>query len=171
MSFFPPLGLEYIAAVVEPYAQALDVVDMRQEAGHTRDFLRPETDLICFSVNWNNDTEFLRDEIRSVGSEIPVVLGGRYATEDPELWLSEFPNVTMVVRGDGEEAMEDICRGLPLDAITGLSFRRDGRIIHNENRTPGSVRDNLYPNRYRRRYSYEINLDGIATGQTIDMLS
>ena len=171
MSFFPPLGLEYIAAVVEPYAQALDVVDMRQEAGHTRDFLRPETDLICFSVNWNNDTEFLRDEIRSVGSEIPVVLGGRHATEDPELWLSEFPNVTMVVRGDGEEAMEDICRGLPLDAITGLSFRRDGRIIHNENRTPGSVRDNLYPNRHRRRYSYEINLDGIATGQTIDMLS
>ncbi|MGB2866526.1 MAG: cobalamin-dependent protein, partial [Sedimentisphaerales bacterium] len=134
MSFFPPLGLEYIAAVVEPYAQALDVVDMRQEAGHTRDFLRPETDLVCFSVNWNNNVEFLREEIRSVGSEIPVVLGGRHATEDPELWLSEFPNVTMVVRGDGEEAMEDICRGLPLDAITGLSFRRDGRIIHNENR-------------------------------------
>ena len=171
MSFFPPLGLEYIAAVIEPYAQALDVVDMRQEAGRTRDFLLPETDLICFSVNWNRDTEFLREEIRSVGSDISVVLGGRYATEDPELWLSEFPNVTMVIRGDGEEAMEDICRGLPLEAITGLSFRRDGRIIHNANRTPGPVRDNLYPNRHRRRYSYEINFEGVATGLTIDTLS
>ncbi len=171
MSFFPPLGLEYIAAVVEPYAQSVDVVDIRQETGRTRDFLRPDTDLVCLSVNWNSDAEFLREEIRSVGSGIPVILGGRHATEDPELWLSEFPNVTMVVRGDGEEAMEDICRGLPLEDITGLSFRKNGRIVHNANRTPGSVRDNLYPNRHRRRYNYEINLDGIATGKTIDTLS
>jgi magnesium-protoporphyrin IX monomethyl ester (oxidative) cyclase len=171
MSFFPPLGLEYIAAVVEPYTQALDVVDMRKEAGRTRDFLRPETDLVCFSVNWNNDAEFLREEIRSIGSVIPVILGGRYATEDPELWLSEFPNVTMVVRGDGEEAIEDICRGLPLEAITGLSFRRNGRIIHNAKRTSGSVRDNLYPNRRLRRYSYEINFEGVASGLNIDTLS
>ena len=171
MSFLPPLGLEFIAAVVEPYAQALDVVDMRQEAGRTIDFLRPETDMVCFSVNWNKDVEFLREEIRSIGSEIPVILGGRYATEDPELWLSEFPNVTMVVRGDGEEAMEDICRGLPLEDITGFSFRRDGRIVHNENRKPGSVRDNLYPNRNQRRYNYDINFEDISTGLTIDMLS
>ena len=68
MSFFPPLGLEYIAATVEPYAQALDIVDMRQETGRTKDFLRSETDLVCFSVNWDRDTEFLREEIRSVGS-------------------------------------------------------------------------------------------------------
>ena len=107
MSFLPPLGLEFIAAVVEPHAQALDVVDMRQETGHTRDFMRQDTDLACFSVNWKNDAEFLREEIRSVGSEIPVILGGRHVTEDPEWWLSEFPNVTMIVRGDGEEAMEE----------------------------------------------------------------
>jgi radical SAM superfamily enzyme YgiQ (UPF0313 family) len=171
MSFLPPIGLEFIAAVVEPYAQALDVVDMRQETGRTKDFIRPDTDMVCFSVNWKKDAEFLREEVRSVGSEIPVILGGRHVTENPELWLSELPNVTMVVRGDGEEAMEEICRGLPLEDITGLSFRKNGRIIHNANRITGPVRDNLYPNRHRRRYSYEINLDGIATGQTIDMLS
>ncbi|MFC1636145.1 B12-binding domain-containing radical SAM protein [Planctomycetota bacterium] len=171
MSFFPPLGLEYIAATVEPFTQALDIVDMRQETGHTKDFLRPETDLVCFSVNWDSDIEFLCEEIRSVGSEITVVLGGRHATEDPERWLSEFPNVNMVVRGDGEEAMEEICRGLPLEKITGLSFRQNGRIVHNPNRTTGSVKDNLYPNRHRRRYSYEINFEGVTTGLTIDTLS
>ena len=130
MSFLPPLGLEFIAAAIEPYTQALDVVDMRLEAGRTRDFLRPDTDMVCFSVNWNKDTKFLREEIRSIGSGIPVVLGGRYATEDPEMWLSKFRNVTIVVRGDGEEAMEDFCRGLPLEDIAGLSYRKDGRIVH-----------------------------------------
>jgi anaerobic magnesium-protoporphyrin IX monomethyl ester cyclase len=171
MSFLPPLGLEFIAAAIEPYAEALDVVDMRQETGHTKDFIRPDTDLVCFSVNWKNDAEFLREEIRSVGSEVPVILGGRHVTEDPELWLSEFPNVSIVVRGDGEETMEEICRGIPLDDITGLSFRKNGSIIHNANRTPGYVRDNLYPNRQRRRYKYNINFDDVSIGLKIDMLS
>jgi anaerobic magnesium-protoporphyrin IX monomethyl ester cyclase len=171
MSFLPPLGLEFIAAAIEPYTQALDVVDMRMEAGRTRDFLRPDTDMVCFSVNWNRDTRFLHEEIRSIGSGIPVVLGGRYATEDPEIWLSQFPNVTMVVRGDGEEAMEEFCRGLPLEDIAGLSYRKDGRIVHNANRKPGPVRDNLYPNRRRRRYKYDINFEDINTGLTIDTLS
>lgn len=171
MSFFPPLGLEYIAATVEPYAQTLDIVDMRQETGRTKDFLRPETDLVCFSINWDNDTEFLRKEILSVGFQTSIVLGGRHATEDPERWLLEFPNVSMVVRGDGEEAMEEICSGLPLETIPGLSFRNDSQIVHNPNRTSGSVKDHLYPNRRRRRYSYEINFEGVATGLTIDTLS
>ena len=171
MSFFPPLGLEYIGAVVEPYAQVLDVVDMRQETGRTKDFLRPETDLVCFSVNWDRDTEFLKEQIRSVGSGMTIVLGGRHATEDPERWLSEFPNVKMVVRGDGEEAMEEMCSGRPLETISGLSFRSNGRIIHNPNRMPGAIKDNLYPNRRKRRYSYEINFDGVATGLNIDTLS
>jgi radical SAM superfamily enzyme YgiQ (UPF0313 family) len=171
MSFIPPLGLEFIAAAAEPYTQSLDVVDMRKETGRTKDFMHPDTDMVCFSVNWKNEAEFLREEIRSVGSEIPVILGGRHVTENPELWLSEFPNVTMVVRGDGEEAMEEICRGLPLEDITGLSFRKNGRIIHNANRITGPVRDNLYPNRHRRRYKYDINFEDVATGLNIDMLS
>jgi len=171
MSFLPPLGLEFIAAAIEPYTDELDIVDMRQEPGRTRDFLRPETDMVCFSVNWSSDAKFLHEEIRSVKLGIPVILGGRHATEDPELWLRNFPNVSMVVRGDGEETIEEICRGLPLEDITGLSFRKNGRIIHNANRKPGSVRDNLYPNRKRRKYKYDIHFDDISTGLQIDMLS
>jgi len=171
MSFFPPLGLEYIAAVIEPHARSLDIVDLRQETGRTEDFLRPETDLVCFSVNWERDADFMHEEIRSVVSEMMIVLGGRHATEDPERWLAEFPNVSMVVRGDGEEAMQEICDGQPLERITGLSFRRNEQIIHNPNRTTGPVKDDLYPNRRNRRYSYEINFDGVATGVNIDTLS
>jgi radical SAM superfamily enzyme YgiQ (UPF0313 family) len=77
----------------------------------------------------------------------------------------------MVVRGDGEEAMEEICEDQPLERLTGLSFRRSGRIIHNPNRSPGPVKDDLYPNRHRRRYSYEISFEGVSTGVHIDTLS
>jgi radical SAM superfamily enzyme YgiQ (UPF0313 family) len=169
--FFPPLGLECIAAVIEPHTQALDVVDMRKETGRTKDFLRHETDLVCFSVNWDSDAEFVREEILSIGSKILVIVGGRHATEDPESWLSQCPNVSVVVRGDGEEMMEDICQGLPLEEITGISFLRDGRIFHNSNREPGHVKDDLYPNRCRRRYDYTVSFGDFNTGLMIDTIS
>jgi anaerobic magnesium-protoporphyrin IX monomethyl ester cyclase len=171
MPFFPPLGLEHIAAVIEPFTHALDVVDLRQEKGQTKDFIRPETDLVCFSINWETNAQFIREEILSVGSKALVVVGGRHATEDPEYWLSQCPNIDILVRSDGEEATEDLCRGLPLEEIAGLSFRRNGHVCHNPNRTLGPVSDTVRPNRSRRRYKYEINFQGLPTGMTIDTLS
>lgn len=171
VGFFPPLGLEFIASVIEPYTQALDIVDLRKETGHTKDFLRPETEMVCFSLNWDRDPDFLREEIRSVPGEILVLVGGRHATLDPEQWLIDCPNVDGVVRGDGEEASEEFCRGVPLEEIAGLSFRTDERIIHNPNRELGKIRENIYPNRSLRRYTYEVMLGGTGTGLLIDMVS
>ena len=169
--FFPPLGLEFIAAVVQPYAQELDVVDLRKERGCTKDFLRPETDMVCFSVNWKRHVEFLREEIMSVPPDIFTILGGRHATEDPEGWLARCPNVDAVVRGDGEEVMEDLCQGVPLENISGLSFRNGDGIIHNPVRRLGAIKDQLYPNRSLRRYTYEVEMDNFNTGVEFDMLS
>jgi len=171
VGYFPPLGLEIIAAVIEPYAQSLDIVDMRKEAGCTKDFIRQDTDLVCFSVNWDRDAEFLHEEIASVESGILTIVGGRHATENPDRWLSECPNVDVVIRGDGEEAMEELCRGVPFEKIAGLSFRRDGQIIHNPNRKLGPVRNNLHPNRSLRRYTYEVALERVNTGILVDTVS
>ena len=82
--FCPPLGLEFIAAVLHPHARALDLVDLRKEAGSTKDFLRPETNMVCFSINWDRDPESLHKEIFSVPPGIFTLLGGRYATENPD---------------------------------------------------------------------------------------
>ena len=171
MGFFPPLGLEFIAAVIEPHAQALDIVDLRKEPGRATDFMRPETDLICFSINWGLNADFLREEIRSIPPGIFTLVGGRHATEDPELWLSDCPNVDAVIRGDGEEATEELCRGTPLEKISGLSFRRNGRILHNPNRSLGPVKQNLFPNRHLRRYSYEVASQDIGTGLLFDSVA
>jgi len=169
--FYPPLGLEFIAAVVRRYARSLDLIDLRTEPGRARDFLRPQTDLICLSVNWDRDREFLEGEIRSLPPGIRTVIGGRHATEAPDRWLAEFPNVDALVRGDGEEAMEELCRGVPMEQIAGMSFRRDGRIHHNPNRKLGALRDDLYPDRSLRRQTYAIRLNDISTGIQIDAIS
>ena len=169
--FWPPLGLEFIAATIQPYAESIDIVDLRKESGRSKDFLRPQTDLVCFSVNWDRDREFLQEEIRSVPPGILTIVGGRHATEIPEQWLAEFPNVTAVVRGDGEEAMDEICRGVPMEQIAGLSFRKDGAVQHNPNRTLGEAQDGLYPDRRLRRNKYVVTIKGASTGLKIDSIA
>ena len=169
--FIPPLGLEFIAKVIGPYAQALDIIDLRYESNRTADFLRPETDMICFSVNWKRHVNSLRAEINSVPPDIFTILGGRHATEDPEGWLASCPNVDAVVRGDGEEVMENLCQGVPLENIAGLSFRKGNSIFHNPVRRLGAIKDQLYPNRSLRRYTYEVEIKNINTGVELEMVS
>lgn len=171
LRFFPPLGLEFIAAVVRRHAQAVDLIDLRMEAGQTADHLRGDTDLVGFSVNWERDMEFLEQQIRAVPAGVRTIIGGRHATNDPGWWLERFPNVAAVVRGDGEEATEELCRGVPLEQIAGLSFRRDGRVVHNPNRALGPSDDALYPDRSQRRYTYAATIKDVSTGIRIDMVA
>lgn len=170
-AFFPPLGLEHIGAVIEPHARKLDIIDLRKEDRRTADFLRPQTDMVCFSTNWNLETEFVRQEILSVPPGVFTVLGGRHVTGDPEGWFSACPNIDVIIRGDGEEIMEDFLRGVPLEEIAGLSFRKNGKVYHNPIRSLGVVRDDLYPNRNLRRYTYEVAVENISIGVGIDTLS
>jgi len=169
--FLPPLGLELIASVLEPSCRSLEIVDLRKRPGRTIDFCRPGTDLVCFSVNWKRDVEFIREEIRSVRPGAFILLGGRHVTENPEDWFAACPSVDAIVRGDGEEAVEELCRGDALEGITSLSFRRNGGIVHNPNRTPGHIRDDLLPSRHLRKESYQLGLEGVEAGILIDTVS
>jgi hypothetical protein len=58
--FIPPIGLELIGKVIEPYARKLDIIDLRYESKRSFYFLRPETDMVCFSVNWQRRIKRLR---------------------------------------------------------------------------------------------------------------
>ncbi len=170
--FFPPLGLEFIAEAVRPFSEETDLVDMRREKGRTLDFIRSDTDLLCLSINWDRDQAFIKEEISSIPEGILVVVGGRHATENPAKWMEDFPRVKIVVRGDGEEAIEEICSGKPLDEISGISFRKDdGSIVHNKNRIPGELDNDLFPDRRRRKYLYDLILGGAGTGLEVDMIA
>jgi len=64
---------------------------------------------------------------------ILIVVGGVHATFLPETCL-EYADI--VVRGEGEETFCEIIQGYPLDSIAGISFRRNGEIVHNDDRPP-----------------------------------
>lgn len=169
--YYPPVGLEIVARALRDHCAKIDVVDLRHERGVGVDFLREDTDLVCASVNWDRDIEFVREQINSVPAETFTVIGGRHATEDPEKWLAECPNVDVLVRGDGEEAIVEIARGDALESIAGISYRRGGEMVHNPNRRCGQISDEIYPDRSLRRYSYDLDFEGAGSGITVDAVA
>lgn len=168
---YPPLGIEIIAARLAPYCRSIDVIDLRRESKRTTDFLRPDTDLVCFSVMWDLELESVREEIRSVPRGIRTVVGGQYASREPERWLSDCPNVDILARGGGEDAVRDLAEGLPPERIAGISYRLDGRLVHNPVQRRRALPDDFAPNRTLRRYAYSFDWPGLKTGVTFDTVA
>ena len=170
---FPPLGLEYVAAALRPYAERMDLVNFRHERRpSTQPFLRPETDLVCYSINWSEDLDLIRDDINALPPGVTTILGGRTATENPRYWLEACPNVDAVVCGDGEQAIAEIAGGRPWSEIAGLAYRdRDGQLLFNRPRDNVPLDDNLMPARELRRHAYYLTTKGVSTGIKVDQVA
>jgi radical SAM superfamily enzyme YgiQ (UPF0313 family) len=167
------LGLEYVAAALRPHAERLDLINFRHErAPSTRSFLKAETDLVCYSINWPEDLRFIRDDIDALPAGVMTILGGRTATENPRYWLDACPNVDAVVCGDGEEAIAEMAAGRPWAEIAGLAHRSgDGQLVFNPPRENVPLDDNLMPARNLRRHAYYLTSKGVSTGIKIDQVA
>jgi anaerobic magnesium-protoporphyrin IX monomethyl ester cyclase len=170
---FPPLGLEYIAAALRPYAERIDLINFRHErTPSTQPFLRPETDLVCYSINWDRELELIRDDINALPPGVMTILGGRTATENPRYWLEACPNVNAVVCGDGEQAIAEIASGRPWSEVAGLVYRGDdGQLVHNKPRPNVPMDDDLMPARDLRRRPYYLTSKGVSTGIMLDKVA
>jgi anaerobic magnesium-protoporphyrin IX monomethyl ester cyclase len=170
---FPPLGLEYVTAALRPYAERIDLVNFRHErTPSTQPFLRPDTDLVCYSVNWREGLELIRDDINALPPGVLTILGGRTATENPRYWLETCPNVDAVVCGDGEQAILEIAQGRPWGEIAGLVHRgSNGDFVFNPPRANAPLDNDLMPARDLRRQPYYLTSKGVSTGIKIDQVA
>ncbi len=170
---FPPLGLEYVAAALRPYAGRIELVNFRHERRpSTQPFLRPETDLVCYSINWPEDTRQIQDDINALPPGLMTILGGRTATENPRHWLEVCPHADAVICGDGEQAIAEIAEGRPWSAIAGLAYRgHDGQLVFNPPRDNAPLDDDLMPARDLRRHAYYMTSKGVSLGITIDQVA
>jgi anaerobic magnesium-protoporphyrin IX monomethyl ester cyclase len=170
---FPPLGLEYIAAALRPYAERIELVNFRHERNPgTQTLLRPDTDLVCYSINWPEDLESIRDDINALPPEVMTILGGRTATENPRHWFETCPNVDAVVCGDGEQAIAEIASGNSWSEVAGLVYRdSDGQLVFNPPRANAPLDNDLMPARDLRRRPYYLTSKGVSTGIKIDQIA
>jgi radical SAM superfamily enzyme YgiQ (UPF0313 family) len=159
MGVFPPTGLEYIAASLKGLVGQVTLLDLRyekafQDPGALSAFIRREIDLVCISVRWNARFEQVLDFVAQLPGEITTVVGGYQATLEVEHVFERCPNVSAVVRGEGEEIIRQFVTGARFEDIRGLSYRRDGALVHNENQVLPDLAHIAYPDRSLRRHDY-----------------
>lgn len=76
----------------------------------------------------------LAEAIKSQKPDTIVGLVGAHAAVLPEETLRASEAIDFVGRKEFDYTCRDVALGLPLEKIDGLSFRRDGRIVHNPER-------------------------------------
>ena len=169
-NWLPPLGLEHIATSIEKIGIHTDVVDMRFESDPATLAEHP-AEVVCISVNWEDQLTILPWLIKYFTTDKIIIIGGRAASFNVEEILQNCPQVKIVVRGDGEQTIREIFSEKPLEEITGLSYRKNGRIFHNSTRRFNEIPEDIYPDRSKRKYPYHIRIGDFDTGIPSDLLS
>lgn len=174
MGIFPPTGLEYIAASMKDLVGKVTLLDLRYERAYQdpkvlSSFIRNQVDLLCISIRWESQFKKVCDFISQLPPEVCTVVGGYKATQEVEYLFERCPNINLIVRGEGEEIIRQIVMGVPYKDIRGLSYRENGKIIHNEIHPLPDIARIPFPDRSLRRHDYCLVQDGVRlTSHTFD---
>jgi len=143
------------------------VLDLRhsekdyQDPKKLSEFIRAEFDLLCISIGWETKFEKVCDFVSQLPLEVTTVVGGYKATQEVEFLFERCPNIDMIVRGEGEEVIQQIIKGVPHKDILGLSFRDNGSIVHNKIHPLPDIKNIPFPDRSLRRHDYYIVQQGV----------
>lgn len=165
MGIFPPTGIEYIAANMKDLVGKVTFLDLRHEKKYgdikvLSDFIRREIDLLCISIPWSSGFKQICNLIADLPDEVTTVVGGNKATEEVEFLFERCPNIDLVARGEGEETIREIVSDIPYSQILGLSYRENGTVVHNGNRSLPDLVHAVFPDRSLRRHDYHWTQNG-----------
>lgn len=174
MGIFPPTGLEYIAASIKDVVGKVTLLDLRYETAYQdltmlSKLIRDGIDLLCISIQWDARFKQVCDFIAQLPHEVCTVVGGYKATQEVEYLFNHCPNVDMIVRGEGEEIIKQIVTGIPYKDIRGLSYRENGRVIHNQIHPLPDITRITFPDRSLRKHDYRAIVHGVrVSSHTFD---
>ena len=151
-----PIGLEYVAASIEDVVDEVNIVDMLHERHHSFPYFLKSfnPDLVGISMSATEHQSGLRAALTAKQMGVVTVLGGYHPTVIPDELLSH-KQVDMVVRGEGELTMRELVqRGSP-EGVLGISYKENGKVIHNPDRPLIEDLDSLpFPARHLRQCEY-----------------
>ena len=130
-SYWYPVWLAYPAGMLDG-ARLLDASPHHISAGETIEIAKGYEFLVLFTSTpgFRGDTR-LANEIKKVNAGIKIAFVGPHVTALPEKSLRECPSIDFVCRGEFDLGVVDYAQGKPLSEITGVSYLRDGSVMHN----------------------------------------
>lgn len=157
MKPYPPLGILYISAYLdqENIPHAVYDTTFSTEEKWIQYIREEQPDIISFYVNLMTKVKIIR-LIKKLKNEdllpnVKIILGGPDITYNQENYLATGADFLII--GEGEETFAELVqhldKDLPLDEITGLTFKKGDEIVKNSPRIKIKDLDNLpLPNRH-----------------------
>ena len=140
------IGVTCLATYLNQRTQhKANILDYTFKTRYWKEYLKAELDKFKPDVIGITTTSlFMRyvrmtiEEIRKEYSQsVPIVLGGYHTTLNPDSAIGES-GVDVIVHGEGEFIITDyldaLSKGQPLDGITGLWYKKDGKVYKNPKR-------------------------------------
>jgi radical SAM superfamily enzyme YgiQ (UPF0313 family) len=151
-----PIGLEYIAAYIKDTVDQVNIVDLELDNRKFQDILNfYQPDLVGLTLSATEHNQGLRLAKIAKQNNLSTIIGGYHPTALPDVMLS-YSQIDAVVRGEGEATMKELVETGTFENVSGLSYRKNGKIIHNPDRKPIEDLDSLpFPARYLRQYPYK----------------
>ena len=91
------------------------------------------------SFNARRTLTMLR-RLRAEGLRSRIVIGGHFPTFNDEILLTDWPELSVVVRGEGDFTLPDLLTawesGADLENVPGITFRRDNALVSTPFGTP-----------------------------------
>jgi hopanoid biosynthesis associated radical SAM protein HpnJ len=116
-------------------SRLLDAPPHHVSAAETIEIAKDYEFLVLFTstVGWEGDHR-LAEAIKKVNPELRVAFVGPPVTTDPNRALNECAALDFVCRREFDYSVVEFAQGKPLSEILGISYKRDGKIVHNPDR-------------------------------------
>ena len=130
-SYWYPVWLAYPAGMLEG-ARLLDAPPHYISAEQTIEIAKAYEFLVLFTSTpgFPGDIGLAR-EIKKANPNIKIAFVGPHVSVLPEKSLRDCPSIDFVARKEFDFAVVDYAKGKPLEDITGISFLKDGKVVHN----------------------------------------
>ncbi|MBI1969594.1 B12-binding domain-containing radical SAM protein, partial [Candidatus Woesearchaeota archaeon] len=150
----PPLSLAYVAQILQNASYEVTSINSNEHIELNEDIGTPAFERktlqkllavvektnpdILYISSWTYAMPFTAEfckAFRQKYPDIPIILAGANASNLPQETLELIPELTAVVKGEGQFAMLDVVKAIEarkkFEQIQGISFRNNGNIIHN----------------------------------------
>jgi anaerobic magnesium-protoporphyrin IX monomethyl ester cyclase len=167
----PPLCILALAAPLLDNGFEVVIIDAAINADAPQSILRECSDALCLGISVLTGPMItaalsIARMVKAALPDFPVVFGGWHPTLTPEQTL-ENDLVDVVVRGPGEITLLEIVQryrmGEGLDGVAGLSFKRNGKLIHNPERSVAHLMDLPAPAFHLADFDAYERVSGIRT--------
>jgi anaerobic magnesium-protoporphyrin IX monomethyl ester cyclase len=140
----PPYGIIQLAAYLEREAKDVEIEVLDCNAQHVdwkdmeKHIESSHPDIVASSSLATCNTYVVvrtLETAKRINPDILTVTGGQHFTATAQEGLKEYPEIDIIVRGEGEKTLTELVqnanRKSAFPKINGISFRHDGRVVHN----------------------------------------